>query len=59
MPDDDTRRTPPPEGEPADEPHKPLNETPDDVPEGQAEPESEQPLPGGPPTAPADPPSAG
>ncbi len=31
----------------------------DEIPEGQAEPDRSEPVPGGPPTAPLDPPSAG
>jgi hypothetical protein len=45
--------------EPENTPHEPLSETPDDIPEGQAEPNRSEPLPGAPPTAPADPPSDG
>lgn len=44
---------------PADEPHQPSAETPEDIPEGQAEPDSSEPGPGGLPTTPLDPPSAG
>jgi hypothetical protein len=37
----------------------PAREQGEEIPEGQAEPERSEPAPGGPPTAPADPPSAG